>query len=286
MAERVRTRPSLRPGLQSDGTAVAREHLAPWLGLGLSLVPFVAAAVALVVRVGNDYYPSSDWAVTEMHVRDIGHHQVLTGLYSTADWSHPGPLLFYLLAPFYWLTGGASIGLLLGALAINAAALVGIALIAQRCGGTPLLLCALVGAGLLIRTLGAGFISDPWVISIATLPFALLLLLVWSMTRGDAWALPLGALVATFLAQTHVGFVVLALPLFAFGAAWLVVVARRDALRAGWLSAGILIVLWLPPLLDVLINEPSNLGKVVRHFRYSDDPTHSLIESPWISRRL
>ena len=65
--------------------------------------------------------PASDHALTELQVRDVGHHPVLVGLYSRGDWSHPGPALFYLLAPFYRLVGGASIGMNLGALAITAA---------------------------------------------------------------------------------------------------------------------------------------------------------------------
>ena len=38
------------------------------------------------------------------------------------------------------------------------------------------------------------------------LPFVLLVLLAWSISCGDAWALPIGAGVATFLVQTHVSY--------------------------------------------------------------------------------
>jgi hypothetical protein len=97
-----------------------------------AVLPFVVSAVALVVDVGSSYVPGSDHALSEMLVRDVGRHPVLFGLYSREDWSHPGPLLYYLLAPFYWVTGGSSIGLALGALAINGASVVGMGLIARR----------------------------------------------------------------------------------------------------------------------------------------------------------
>ena len=104
--------------------------------LAVTLAPFVVAATALVVGVGGGYMPVSDHALTELQVRDVGHHPVLVGLYSRGDWSHPGPALFYLLAPFYHWCGGASIGMNLGALAINGGALAGMLLVARRHGGT------------------------------------------------------------------------------------------------------------------------------------------------------
>src|SRR5829696_7762476 len=121
------------------GAGDARERLAARLALALVLAPIVVSAVALLVGVGGDYQPTSDHALTELQVRDVGRHEVLVGLYSRDEWSHPGPALFYLLAPFYWLTGGASIGMNVGALAINGGALSGMALIARRHGGLPLI---------------------------------------------------------------------------------------------------------------------------------------------------
>src|SRR3954469_17079711 len=127
----------------------------------------------------------SDHALTEMHVRDVGHHPVLTGLYSRDDWSHSGPMLFYLLAPVYWLTRESSIALNLGALAINAASIAGIAFVARRRGGTTLMLWSLLACSLLIRTLSADFVRDPWNNYVVTLPFALLIFLVWAMVCGE-----------------------------------------------------------------------------------------------------
>ena len=132
------------------------------VALGLTLLPLLVSGIALVVDVGNSYLPTADYAYTELLTRDVGHHQVLTGLFSRQEWNHPGPALYYLLALPYRLTGGASIGLHLGVLLINAAAIAGMAAIARRRGGTPLMLLTLVGCGLLVRSLGIEVVGNPW----------------------------------------------------------------------------------------------------------------------------
>lgn len=254
----------------------------------IALVPLLASAVALVVDVGGSFHPTGDLATSELAVRDIGHHPVLYGLYSRADWSHPGPMLWYLLWPLYRLTGSTGIGLALGALAINGAAVVGIAHIARRRGGTPLLVCSLLGCALLVRSLGAGFTASYWNLHITTLPFVLLVFLVWSLACGDRWALPATAIVATFLAQTHVGFVPVALGLAAWGVAGLTMAARRSprparaearrAARPTAAMAGLLAVLWLPPAIDIAANTPSNARRILRWFTEADEPTHPIAE--------
>jgi len=54
------------------------------------------------------------------------------GAYSQYGWFHPGPLLFYLLAPFYTVGGRTVYGLDLGAFVINVLSLVIIASIVGR----------------------------------------------------------------------------------------------------------------------------------------------------------
>jgi hypothetical protein len=203
--------------------------------LALAIAPFAVSAIVTVVFVGGDYLPAGDLAMTELHIRDIGRHEVLTGLHSRPWWNHPGPLQFYLVAPFYWLTGGSSIGTVLGALTINAASVAGILAVARRRGGTPLMIASLVACLLLVRSLGPEAWGDDWNLRLTTLPYAVLAFLVWSMVAGEWWALPVAALVTSLLVQTHIGFVVLALPLFLAGAAalgWRAWRGRQDAPRS------------------------------------------------------
>jgi len=257
-----------------------------WL-LALALLPLAVSAVALLTAVGREYVPTGDHAGTEIAVRSVGRHAVLTGLWSHADWNHPGPLSFYLLAPFYWLTGGASVGLNLGALAVNGGSIAGMAVVARRRGGRPLLLCTLVACALVLRTLGADVVHDFQNVVVVTLPFGLMLFLTWAMACRETWALPVGALVASFLSQTHVGFVALAVPLLVGGAVWLIVAvlradgpnraADRRSLRTAVLAtAAVLAVVWAPPLADVLLHSPSNARRTFEWFRAGDEGVHGL----------
>lgn len=175
----------------------------------------------------------------------------------------------------------------MGALAINAAAVAGMAVVAWRRGGRPLLLCTLLACGLVVRTLGPGLTHDTSNLAIVVLPYGLVLFLAWAMTCRETWALPAGALVASYLAQTHIGFVVLAVPLAALGAAWLVVStlradgderapARRSLRTAALATAALLVVVWAPPALDVLFHSPSNARLTYEWFKAGDEGVHSL----------
>jgi hypothetical protein len=246
-----------------------------WVALVFVLVPFVVLIVAMV-HVGGQFHAVSDQALEELQARDVGHHFVRLGLYSRDNWSHPGPAMFYVLAIPYWLTGGNSVGLWIGAALLNGAAVATMAIIAKRHGGTALMLLTLLGSALVMRTLGADFLRDPWNPYLPVFLFGALIFLVWAMSCGDEWALPVGAGVATFCAQTHIGFVVLALPLFAVGAVSLAIASRQDAegvagrrhlARAIWITVGVLAVMWLPPVYEELTKPEGNLTKIVRYFR-------------------
>jgi hypothetical protein len=282
----------------SDGTAGAvaadqvdrRDRLVGRLALALTLAPFVVAAIWLLVTIGGEYNPASDHALTELQVRDVGRHPVLVGLYSREDWNHPGPAAFYALAPFYWLTGGMSVGISLGALAINGGAVAAMGLLARRRGGTPLMLVTLLGSALLMRMLGADFLRDPWNCFVTMLPFGVLFFLVWSLWEGEAWALAPAAALTTYLAQAHVGFVALAIPMAAWGTVGLVAsvaretdrerrrAARRRAVRWGLASAAILAVAWLPTLIETVRYSPGNLRSIWDYFRDPANEPHTLTD--------
>lgn len=284
--------------------------------LGLILLPFAVGVVVLVVAAG-DYQPAHDIAQMELRIRDVGSHEVLLGPYSRDGWYHPGPAIFYLLAVPYRLTASSSLGLYLGGLVINAGSVVGMAVIARRRGGEPLMLITLLASGLLVMSLGADLVRDPWNPSVTVLPFGLMIFLTWAMTCGDRWAFPAGVVVASFVAQTHVGYTVLALPLLAWGAAWLVAPTvraawARRAAAGRWLNSdasaedttlasdlppprlvdswrvlvksvaigGVLFVLlWAPPVVEQLTGSSGNLGDIAHWFRTSEESAHTLGDS-------
>ena len=108
--------------------------------------------VAIVSLIGYHWYPASDLALEVLRIGDVGgRHTPLVGVQSRFGWEHPGPLMFWLFAPFNWLFGQT--GLLAGAAFFNAAALVGSLVVAWRRGGLALLaLVAVVGALLTQRS--------------------------------------------------------------------------------------------------------------------------------------
>ncbi len=193
-----------------------------WLAVALVLLPLVASAVH-VLGEGN-FHNLGDTAGIEMRTRDVGHHVVLLGLWSRSDWNHPGPALFYLLALPYRLAGSNPSGSQLGALLINGAAVLGMAVVARRRGGLALSVFTLLGCGILLHALKPAFWGDVWNPFMPVLPFGVLVLLCWSIACDDVWALPIAAGVASFCIQTHVGYAPLALPLF--GGAVLVLAVR------------------------------------------------------------
>jgi uncharacterized membrane protein len=260
-----------------------------WMALGAVLVPFVVAAVALL-RLGG-FHAVGDNAAAEMHVRDLGHYAVLLGPYSHGDWSHPGPALYYALVAPYYLTGGNSIGLYVGALAVNAAAVVGMTMIARRHGGTALMLLTLVGCSLFLHAASPAFTRDPWNPYITVLPFGALMFLVWALTCGDVWMLPIAAAVASFCVQSEIGYAGLVIPLFVAGAAYVTFVTWRQvrtnsdstprfrSLTRSWIvTACVLAVMWVSPLVDEMTNHPGNLTRIVRYFRHPPDAHHTLMQ--------
>src|ERR687894_322925 len=228
------------------------------LAVSLAVVPLVVSAAALLVGQGN-YVAIGDLAGTELITRDVGRHLVKLGPYSRDGWHHPGPALYYVLAVPYRLLGST-------ASALDA--------------GAPLVFVTLLGCALLLRTMGPDDLRLPWNPYITVLPYGLLVFLTWAMTCRERWALPAAVGVASFTAQTHIGYVALALPLVAVAVIWLVAAtaagARRDddpgpgwrgLLVPGLTALGIGVAMWLPPVVEEVRGNPGNLSAAMRWFR-------------------
>jgi hypothetical protein len=271
------------------------------VAIGLTLLPLVVAAFVVAFQMHGDFYPTGDHALIELQARDVGRHPVLFGLFSRADWAHPGPMFAYLSAPVYRLLGEASVSLNLLALLINGGSLAGMALIARRLAGTPAMLATLLAQSLMMRTLGAEFLRDTWNPYITILPYGLMVFLTWAMLCRRLWALPVGVFVATYLAQVHVGFVALALPLLGLGAAGLAVGVWRHGRATGaptgdgdgdgrdttddrlrlrttvlW-SAAFGAVMWIPPVID-MVNGRNNFANIVGFFTDGVEKPHTWLQ--------
>ncbi len=250
--------------------------------VGLALLPLVVSAIAIVVR-GGALHPWGDQALLELDVRDVTRHFVLTGAYSRFGWRHPGPLELYLVALPYRLVAEHSVGIYLGALLLNGVAIAGIAHLARRRAGTPLLVWSMFVTLLLVRTFGPNAVRNPWTPYVTVIPCLLMILLGWSLVEGDTWALPFAVATGSFLVQAHVEYTALVVVLVGGG---LVVLAVRALAEPGRphiarlaritaISAVVGVLLWIPPVVQQLTHHPGNLGLLVRFFR-AGHPGHGL----------
>jgi hypothetical protein len=110
----------------------------------------------------------------------------------------------------------------------------------------------------------------------------LFLLAVWAVLCGDIALLPVAVFAGSFCMQTHVSYLGLvggmAALVVAAAVAWAVPrrhdrAALRPLARWGALALVLGVVLWLPPVIDQLTNDPGNAAMIVESFREpSDDP--------------
>lgn len=262
----------VEPAIRSDRRLILAS-------IALVLVPIVGA---LFASVGTTWYPASDLAIIEGQTMAIPSHPPLVGVFSRFNFHHPGPAMFYIYALPYRLLGPA--GLLVGAALINAIALVGMVVFLHRRGGRSLLLIG-TGALLVLELALAPSLIHPWNAYVAILPFALALVLAWSVWERDWWALPLLVATVSFTIQTHVGYALLGLWLAGTSTAWAIWSWARTAragraastdltvrppagprLRVLLISGATTVVLWLPPLIDQLTRPPGNLRLLAGHF--------------------
>ncbi len=237
----------------------------------VTIAPFVVAGVA-AVQSGTSYYPGFDLAVLELEIRKIPDQFLTVGPYSRFGWSHPGPALYYVIAPFYWVTGRASWSVPVAAACCNIAAAVGVLGIAKRAWGRVGATSAAVALSIVVLTLGRNEVASAWN---PTLPLMTLLLFVMAcaafMVRRESYGW-LITLTAAFLVQSHVGF----LPIVAAFVALVAVVRVRqwwNAPARSWrptrgfaVTAIVTGVAWFPAAWGTFVERNGNVVRFVRFF--------------------
>ncbi|HSP36756.1 MAG TPA: hypothetical protein VLR26_03280 [Frankiaceae bacterium] len=244
--------------------------------------PLLVALGILLARPSHIAALGDD-AVIERTVRSIGPHFELLGPYSRFGWHHPGPMEFYLLALPYRLAGAAPVSLPAATLVSNIGCLVGIAILLRRHAGIPAMLLGLIAAGACLLAAAPGFLVNDWNPYLPFLPFTLAVLACWAVLEGDRWALPLSLSIASLCVQSHVGYAV-GVGAIAVAVAALALVKGRlsrrqtDAadetrviLRRRWLapvalSIGVLLLLWLPVVVQQVTHRPGNITLLLRYF--------------------
>lgn len=234
---------------------------------------------------GEHWTPSSDLALLDLRIRDIGGPNTpLLGPFSRFGWSHPGPMLFWCLSPVVWLLGGGPVAGLAAAGVQNVVVVVGIGLTARRVGGRRFALLTSLALALLVASSGGQLLVSTWNPWIAVLPFVLFVLAAWGLAGGDRWMAPVVVVVGSYLVQSHVGYGPLVAALVVAAGAMALLEQRstgraggedpgsspgagRPSLRrVGLVSAVAGLACWSGPIVDQLTRDPGNMVAIARYF--------------------
>jgi hypothetical protein len=291
VAERPGDRTDLADEKADSGAATARSRLriptserarAAWIAAGLLAVLALPLIVALVVLGRRTWYPILDLAMTELRVRDVAsRHPPLIGLVGRIgplgrQGSHPGPLSFWALWPVYRAFGASSWALEVSTVALHVLAMATSLWLAFRRGGIKLVIAVAAVLAVLLHAYGPSTLTQPWNPYLPLIWFIVFLLAAWSVVADDLPMLPVMVFAGSFCAQTHVPYLGLTIGLTAFTilfASWSVYRRRRQqgALRRYTLwvaiAAGVLVLVWTPPVLDQIFHTPGNFSVLSDYFR-------------------
>jgi len=236
----------------------------------LTAVALLPVLIVVITRTGRRYVPVGDIALIDLRVRDVWSRAIpLVGPYSRLGWNHPGPAMFWLIAPLSGLTGRPAWATLVGGVLLQGVAVAAVGWVAWRKGALLLVAAALAVNGLAYGAAGPSMLLQAWNPNV-TYPFLLVLLLqAWCLADGDVAILPFTAAVATFLVQTHVGYLPLVAVAVAFGllgAGWRTraeQLPRRRWRRPIRWSVVVVVVAWAPVALQEIVHH-DNIRPLIR----------------------
>jgi hypothetical protein len=288
--------------LSSRGaTARASAHRES-LVLGLvALLPIVPYLLVVGIRGCGRFELGGDLAEMQRDVIRVWRGGTLLGLESRYHWYHPGPILYYILAPFDWLSEKTSTGFFLGTSILSCAAVATVVAATRRWGARRHAVVALLVLMAWLAAFG-NVVADPWCRVVVVLPLIACLVLCAFLTLGEGAALAPAIFFGSVAAQTHLGS--LTTVVASIGAATVLYVAQ--AVRSGTWSRGSSarlaacaafgVLLWLPPVVQQL-QAPAGAGNLSKlhgflaHRKEGSRPLfHALADwttaTSWLPERL
>jgi hypothetical protein len=237
-----------------------------------------------LIHLTPDFDEKGDGAALSLYTLQALRTRVLVGPYSQYDWNHPGPLLFYVLAPLYYVSGYHEMSLRWTALTINVASIAAMILLARRHATKWLAPAIALTAFVFIWRVGGDFAFSAWNPHIIVLPLGLLVCVCSAIATGTISLLPLAAFLASLIAQSNVAGVPAASVVFLAGVIgalyrWrqLPAADRTRGISTFNKTAWLMALLWFGPLADEVVRHPwGNLGQVEQFFAQSS-ATHQSI---------
>ena len=239
--------------------------------LMIATIGIVPVVIALVNSLRGGAILVGDRAVFALLVKDAATGSFPSvGQYSWHGWNHPGALIFYVFAPFHWLSGGAAWGLFVGVAVYSCALLVAISWLGYRLRG--IWGSALGVAALLAYWVSVGRIAsvDAWTPYLALPLFILFLLAVLGVTERDRPSMWMMWISGAIAVQVHVGYlpIVGLVGLVACIVFWWTGGNQRSITRPLTTS----ILLFAPYVFD-LRQSVRNVGDLARYFVTANEPT-------------
>jgi hypothetical protein len=234
----------------------------------------------LVIPGAREAFPTGDGAVIELYTLQASRGWWEFGPYSRWGWHHPGPMVFYALAPFYTAAHAQSLAINAGAVAINLIAVTVILWGVARHASATLAAAVTASLALYLWRMPPLLVSA-WNPHLVMLPLAALIVSASITAAGRVSLLPITIVMASFLSQTHIGLVPCAAAVTAVALA--AGLRRPERNRWFWLgiSALVGVVLWLPPIVEQVTSADGNLSKIVRFFLTPDpaDPAAPFMQA-------
>lgn len=261
----------MRSGL---GAFAARHRL---FGVVLVLVCAPVLVSAGAHMTGGWVPDGDDSSVARRTMQVLSTDPPLIGQESTADVAyedqspnHLGPIGYYAMAIPYALSGWSPIGLVAGAALVALAGIGTCLAMGERTAGRRGLVAVGLGLALLSVRLGQNWLVRPLNAGMVVFPLVATLLGTWAYLRRDRAGLAVVLIAGSFCLQVSLETLPVA------GPAVLACVSlagfrrfagRERAARSGawWAVVGVLVLLWLPPALDVVVRWPGNLGVVAEY---------------------
>lgn len=255
--------------------AAATRHRLLLLVMALLSVPVLWSAGAHMV---DGWVPDGDDAsIARRTMQVFSTDPPLLGHESTADVAfedqtpnHPGPIGYYVMAIPYAVSGWSPIGLVVGAALVALAGIAACLAIGERTAGRRGLVAVGLGLALMSVRLGQNWLVRPLNAEMMIFPLVATMLGAWAYLRRDRVGLAVVLIAGSFCLQVSLetlpvagltGFVCIVL------AGYRRFVGHERVPRTGawWGVVGVLVLIWLPPLVDVVVRWPGNLFVVVEY---------------------
>jgi hypothetical protein len=234
----------------------------------------------------RNLYLISDEATLELRVINATRHIQYLGPYSRFGWNHPGPFYFYLLLPFYVLFSMGTQSLYVGAVFINIVSLLTLLYFLFKSKNNYFsYFMAFLLSLYMAYVLGLHAFRTIWNPYVTILPFTAIIFMCTYLSLGSLKVLPLVALFSSFVVQTHVAYVPV-LSGVIFISLLLCGLERRrvsknstpgkdrqnpgkKTLKIIAVTSGVLLALWIIPIVEMIKYPPGNLGQLVYYFMSS-----------------